>query len=897
MERPTFSYNFGTAEFDEARSELRVAGLPVEVEPRALEVLAYLLRHAGEVVTKEELFREVWAGRVTVDKVLPNAINKLRRALGETNSGCVATVARLGYRLDGTVTRTAVGRQLVSNLQLAAGQNVLERPNFELLEQLGAKTGGEVWLARHRKTREQRVYKFAISDDQIRALKRETTLLRVLQESPVNSSHFVELIDWNFTTSPYFLECKFGGHALSAWSKTHLETLDATQRIALFLQIADAVAAAHSVGVLHKDLKPANVLVSGDAANPHVRLTDFGSGHMLEPDNLLQLGITRMGMTVEDRAGMDSSSGTPMYIAPEHFAGQAPTVKSDVFALGILLYQLLSGRIGLPMVSGWDAEIGDEFLCEDIRMATDGNPERRLASVTALSDRLRSLEQRRTDANKHQRALESALHDKKVLERARARKPFIYALITLLSLSAATAIWLQQQALAARDQARIELDRASALTRFLNEDLIGRANPMVWAKGEEATLREVLLSARERVPARFAAQPDTAMAIHSSLASLFGAIDLFPEAEAEAQRALDLAQGRGTNAINTEFQTRSVLARVLSRQSRFAEAETQMVEMERLSKQSPLPGARQQIAAIRSTVLIGKNDFGNALIALRSAIDGFDVSNPGAVAQRDLLRVDLVRTLVMSGEDNEAIKEGERLIAEAKTRKEDNQLLIALIKLALVRAQGENHDAAEKLLLEAQPIIRARLGENHSRHLSLLAELQGIAFRRGDWPRAIEYAQIVHERFRAKFGTEHVATYVTLVNWARTLDDAGHAKEAADKARTGFQQLHRLVGPAAPQTQDAASVLALIELELGRTTEALVLIDQLDASILESGRANGLWSIAINALRGIALQQSGDIRAARPLLDSALAGMKEEETLAQPSRLYLVTKSARAQIP
>ena len=82
MERPTFKYHFGTAEFDESRFELRVSGLPVEVERRALEVLAYLLRHAGEVVTKEELFREVWAGRVTVDKVLPNAVNKLRPRAG-----------------------------------------------------------------------------------------------------------------------------------------------------------------------------------------------------------------------------------------------------------------------------------------------------------------------------------------------------------------------------------------------------------------------------------------------------------------------------------------------------------------------------------------------------------------------------------------------------------------------------------------------------------------------------------------------------------------------------------------------------------------------------------------------------------------------------------------------
>src|SRR3546814_1571860 len=75
-----YRWRFGAVEFDEARHELRVAGLPVEIEHRPLQVLALLLRHVGEVVTKEELFDEVWAGRVTVDHVLATAVGKLRRA-------------------------------------------------------------------------------------------------------------------------------------------------------------------------------------------------------------------------------------------------------------------------------------------------------------------------------------------------------------------------------------------------------------------------------------------------------------------------------------------------------------------------------------------------------------------------------------------------------------------------------------------------------------------------------------------------------------------------------------------------------------------------------------------------------------------------------------------------
>jgi eukaryotic-like serine/threonine-protein kinase len=900
MERSAFCYRFGTAEFDEARFELRVAGLPVDVERRALEVLAYLLRHAGEVVTKDELLREVWAGRITVDKVLPNAINKLRRALGEANASHISTQARVGYRLDGAVTRTAVGRQLASTLALSPGQAVPGRVNFVLLRQLGRTTGSEVWLAEHQKTREQRVYKFGLDVDRLRALKREATLLRVLQDSLEDTSHVVEILDWNFELSPYFLECKYGGSTLAEWTDAHLSGLDAAARIALFLQIADAVAAAHSVGVLHKDLKPANVLVTGDAQHPHVRLTDFGSGHLLEPDRLAQLGITRMGMTVEDSGGIGSTSGTsgtPLYIAPEHFEGHAPTVKSDVFALGILLYQLLSGRIGLPMVSGWETAIDDELLREDLRLATDGSPERRLASVAELADRLRRLDERRADMHERQSAMEAARRDRESLARAQTRRPFVRALVAALALGVVVAVSLQQQAVSARNQARTELDRATALARFLNEDLIGRSNPLVSAKGPDATLREVLLSARDRVPARFAAQPDTAAAIHSSLASLFNAVDLFSDAEAQARRALELLERHGGASSSAAIQARTVLVRVLSRLGRFDDAEKQLNALEELSARTPDPVTKQRVSAARSTLLMGRGEFAKASVELRAAVDGLDAAEPGNTAQRDSLRLDLIATLAMAGQDEQARAQGRALLEQAAARKDNNDLLIALTRLALVRAQGEDHAAADKLLMEAQPVIVARLGENHSRHLQLLGELLGVAFRRGDWPRAAGYAQQVHERARAKFGDKHVLSYVTLANWARTLHEAGRAKDAVDKASAAHEQLQRLVGPKSPQTQDAAFVLALIALDLGDAKRGEALIGQLDPAVLESGRATGLWPAATDALRGIALQLRGDAAKARPLLDSALAALKDEETLAQPSRLYVVAKNARTRLP
>ncbi len=897
MERVAYCYRFGTAEFDEARFELRVAGLPVDVERRALEVLAYLLRHAGEVVTKEELLREVWAGRVTVEKVLPNAINKLRRALGEANADHISTQARIGYRLDGAITRTAVGRQIASELQFAAGQAVPGRGNFVLIRQLGRTAGSEVWLAEHAKTRARRVYKFALDGERLRSLKREATLMRVLRESLADTSHFVELIDWNFELSPYFLECEFGGDSLAEWAGEHLAALDTSARLRVFLQIADALAAAHSVGVLHKDLKPANVLVMASAEGPHLRLTDFGSGHLLDPDQLARLGITRLGMTVEDGDARDATSGTPLYIAPELFAGLAPTVRSDVFALGILLYQLLSGRIGQPMVSGWEADIADPLLREDLELATEGNPERRLSSAALLAERLRRLDTRRAEARERDAAREAARQAQATLARAQARRPIFLALFAVVLAGALIAGWLARQAVLARNAARDELGRATALGRFLDEDLIGRSNPLVSAKGPDTTLREALLAARDRVTPRFGARPDAEATVRASLAQLFNAIDLFPEAEAEARRALALQEGLGGPSSGAALQARAVLVRVLSRQGRGDEATREFEALEKYTAATNDPLGARRLAAAQGTLMINRGEFAQAIAPLRAAIAGYDAHDPADAAQRDATRLDLITALTLAGQDEQARAEGAALIAEVERRGGDGDLMIALARVALARAQGEDHAAAESLLLSAEPVIVARLGDNHTRHLQLLGELLGVAFRRGDWPRATIYAEQVHTRLRDKFGDAHPLTFVSLTNWARTLDEAGRPLEALDKLRESHARLSEIAGPRSPQTQDAQFLLAQIELELGRVDRAEPLIAGLDAELLESGRATGVWPGAIDGLRGMALARRGRVDEARVALDRALEALHEEAELDTPSRLYVIIKAARDALP
>ncbi|WP_313915136.1 winged helix-turn-helix domain-containing protein [Tahibacter sp.] len=891
-ERHSYCYRFGTAEFDEARFELRVAGLPVEVERRALEVLAYLLRHAGEVVTKEELLREVWAGRITVDKVLPNAVNKLRRALGEANAERLLTQARVGYRLDGAIERIAVGRRLSSRLELAAGQAVPGRDNFLLRRQLGSNRGSEVWLAEHAKTREKRVYKFGTDGDRLRSLKREATLSRVLQESLDDRSHFVDIIDWNFENPPFFLECHFGGQSLLEWSESGLAPLGQEERVALFLQVADAVAAAHGVGVLHKDLKPANVLIAAEEHGCHIRLTDFGSGRLLDPERLETLGITQLGLTVTQSIATDSSAGTPLYVAPEVFAGHAPTVQSDVFALGILLYQLLAGHLTKPMVSGWEQDVPDELLREDIRLATDGNPERRLASVAEFAARLRDREHRRVQAAQALHLDELSRSAREALARSRARRPYLIALVGALVAGVLVVSGLYQTAVRARNAAQQELDRATAINRFLNEDLIGRSNPLVVAKGQSASLKDVLLGARDRVSKRFGAQPLTEASIRTSLATLFNMLELLPEAEAEARQALALYESAAGAGSRDALKARTLLTRLLTRTSKFDESLEQLTTLDGLTAGTSDPYATYLVASAWGIYHMNRAEYAKALPHYRTAIPLLRQAEPDNVTQRDSMRMDLINALTQTGKPAEARAEGQDLIAEIGARGDDNGLVAAFARAAVARTYTLEGDLvrAESELVEAQKTIVTLLGAEHTRNLMVLSDLFDIASQRSDWPKALDYAQRVHEGFRAKFGEAHNTSSLTAINWGQVLFESGNAKDAEVRMRPAYDRLTAQFGEKNPQSQTAAYWLAAITLELGNLDEAGRLIAMLDPTALEAAGADGKWTLRVDALRGVLLARRGDSAAAKPLLETAVGGLAEGSNA--KSRVYANAKRA-----
>ena len=188
--RLAFRWTFNGAQFDELGWVLLVRGAETEIEQRPLEVLACLLRHAGEVVTKNELLEAAWPGRVVVEGALTGAIGELRKALGDEDQATIATIARVGYRLPGRVERKVVARGAIA-AHLKVGDAVPRRSHWRLQRMLDLAERGEVWLAEHDKTHESRVFKFSFDGARLHALKREATISRLLHDSLGDRADFV----------------------------------------------------------------------------------------------------------------------------------------------------------------------------------------------------------------------------------------------------------------------------------------------------------------------------------------------------------------------------------------------------------------------------------------------------------------------------------------------------------------------------------------------------------------------------------------------------------------------------------------------------------------------------------------------------------------------------------
>ncbi|HKY92078.1 MAG TPA: winged helix-turn-helix domain-containing protein, partial [Nevskiaceae bacterium] len=539
---------------------MRIDGEVAEVEPRPMDLLLLLLRHAGDTVDHEEIVRVVWAGRFndSASANVSNAVGKLRRLFKDEQREIIKNVPKKGYRFAARVERlTRAAPAVAPSIELE--RTVPGRPHWRLTEHLDAGGYGDVWVATNTKTREERVFKFCNDEVRLSALKRESTLFRMLKETLGDRAPVPTLLEWQFETSPYYLESERWGCDLKAWADRHggLSALPVETRLHLMILTAEVVAAVHAVGVLHKDLKPQNILVRGDRENPEVRLCDFGAGTMLEWSTLEDLNITRMGFT-----HTVAHAGTPTYLAPELQAGGTPSIQSDVYSLGVLLYQLAVGDFR-AVAFGWEHDITDLLLRGDIASCIDRDPAVRPPSASIVAQKLRTLGERRRlqaeerEAEQRNRALAESL------ERTRARRPWVIAAVSALFVAVAASSFLTYKARRAAEQAAENERVARAVADFLVNDIVRQSSPDYGGR-VDVTLKAAMLGSAHKISERLkgpvAAELNQSLAeIVASLSARDDAARLAREAAREYARLYGPSDRRTLSAKLDEFSYRMLL--------------------------------------------------------------------------------------------------------------------------------------------------------------------------------------------------------------------------------------------------------------------------------------------------------------------------------------------------
>ena len=876
-----YCWTFGNAEFDEGRWQLRVAGQDVELEHKPLEVLQYLLRHAGEAVTKDELLAAVWAGRVVVEAVLTNAVGKLRRALADEAQDTVMTLPRVGYRLAVPVSRKAV--EFVPDAsRLETGDTVPRRPNWKLETPLARTQGNEVWLARHAKTRESRVFKFSLAGKGLHGLKREVTIARLLRDALGERSDFVPVLDWDFEEAPYFVESDYGGVSLDRWP-THGDIKDVPieRRLALFVDAAEAVAAAHGIGVLHKDLKPANLLVDGEGEQARLRVADFGSSRLFDSGRLDELGITHLGLTQTQALSVDS--GTPLYLAPEVVGGQSATIKSDVFALGVTLYQLLVGDFRRQLSPGWENDIDDPLLRHDIADAANGDPGKRLESAAALADRIRNLTSRR-----EKRALELAVQARiaegeKRLAKVRARRPWMMAAMVALALAVGIMGWLLPRAWRSERIASEQRDVAVAMNRFVAEDILGAANPL--ASGNASlTMSDVLGRSSPKIDARFAHEPELAASLHAVVAGAYYQMSDYAAATRHFEQARDLFV-RASGPVSADAVDQQImLAESLARSGQAEAAEKQLAGVpERIARLDPERKYRAKIHYGRA-VAWGYWQAGNLADAVPPLEDA--VANLALLAEPDpQLELETTQALLMARAraglpTADLVQLQESAIRKMQASRSERKLPLSMSArygLLRVRMLAGEERSLEPEYRQMIAELTEMLGPRSEATLLAMHGLAHIYAKQERWDECRRVAARAKAGFTQLLGASHLHTVNVNNSYGACLLGLGEFRQARELF------LQSLAGLKGDDGIKVGLVRVAVQINLGHSYAELGEWEALQSSLVDV-RKTGVKLLKadsdalgeVELLEGRLAAAQGDIKIAKSRLESGIGNLSRK---------------------
>ncbi|MEK6642279.1 MAG: serine/threonine-protein kinase [Planctomycetota bacterium] len=802
-------------------------------------------------------------------------------------AGCADCQARLAELSENQVLFAELSD---SASLLGARLSVLKPPPrqmgaFDIVREVGRGGMGVVYEAQQKQPQRRVALKvlrgdYASSDERIRLFNREVRVLARLRHAGITS-----IFESGVSTEGPFYAMEFvEGLSLSDYAKQH--DLSLRQRLDLYLKLCAAISYAHQHGVIHRDLKPGNVLVE-EGGVPKV--LDFGLARITDSD---ATGVS---------LAMDGGRivGTLAYMSPEQTRGVTDEidVRSDVYSLGVILFELLTGalpydvsRTSVPMAvrsicesptrrpsSAAAARQGDARSLQGdldtiILKSLEKLPESRYQSVAAMAEDIERYLANQTIVARPPNAI---YQFKKFAQRNRVLVGGIAGVIVALGLGIVATTWQAHRARLAERTALAEASISAEISRFLTT-MFGSVNPV--ADGHDVRVVEILKRAATDIEKSFADQPRVAIALRDAIGRAYQSLTLYLEAEPQFQAGWELARNQYGDASRQALQFQYNLAEAMAHNGKTDPALK--------SLNSTLEAQKRQFGVDDADTLttmhflaVVKVEQGNleaGELLLREALAG-RTRSLGPQHERTLdSMANLGILLNRRGKNTEAAELLHRA-HDTATRTfgpESTQAIVFASYVATLANTPEELAAIEPIYRDIVDRGSRVFGPEHSQTLAFLGSLAQLLELRCEFVEAEAVARDLYDRLKKSRGERDPQTINAMGPLARLNGMNKKWKEAEELMRRMLALCREVFGEANSRTSDVMYDLAQLLKSRKKLPEALQLSQETLTRYISSQGESAVDTALTRGLMAETLRQLGRLDEAQPAAERALADLR-----------------------